>query len=60
MQLGCSARVLHVRVNAARDVHRVYTYKIGAQRVETGSKQPTCSEKKVLNGFRDSHAPNLR
>ena len=39
------ARVLHVRVNAARDVHRVYTYKIDAQRVEPGSKQPICSEK---------------
>ena len=34
------ARVLRVRVKAARDVHRVYTYEIYAPRVGTGSKQP--------------------
>ena len=45
-----AARVLRLRVTAVRDVQRVYTYEINAQRVGTGSHQHIYVSK-VLNGF---------
>ena len=52
------ARVLHARVKTTRDVHRVYTYEIDAQCVETGSKQPIYSREgpeRVLRLARTHH-----
>ena len=41
-------RVLHVHVKAARDVHRMRTYEIDVQRVETGSQQTIYIRKRSL------------